>query len=229
MTDIKQISEALVAIDGEGLKTLVQTALDEGLPAKDILNQGLIAAMDIVGEKMENGDMFIPEVLMCAKAMGEAIAILKPHLSADESSASARVVIGTVKGDLHDIGKNLVAMMLQSGGFEVINLGVDVAPETFVDGLRAHQPHVLALSALLTTTMPMLGETIAAVKQSGLRQTVKIVVGGAPVNKEFAVSIGADGYAPDAGGALKLIKSIVNAACRAPQADHANAHLQAAR
>jgi 5-methyltetrahydrofolate--homocysteine methyltransferase len=229
MTDIKQISEALVAIESDRLKTLVQGALDQGLPAKAILDQGLVAAMDIVGEKMEKGDMFIPEVLMCAKAMGEAIAILKPHLSAEESSASARVVIGTVKGDLHDIGKNLVAMMLQSGGFEVVNLGIDVAPEAFVDSLREHQPHVLALSALLTTTMPMLGATIEAVEQSGLRSMVKIVVGGAPVNKEFALSIGADGYAPDAGGALKLFKSMVNSDRSAPQAGKDNAQLQAAQ
>jgi len=229
MTDINQISEALVAIESDRLKTLVQAALDQGLPAKDILNQGLISAMDIVGDRMEKGDMFIPEVLMCAKAMSEAIGILKPHLSAEESSAAARIVIGTVKGDLHDIGKNLVAMMLQSGGFEVINLGVDVAPEAFVDSLREHQPHVLALSALLTTTMPMLGETIAAVKKSDLRSKVKIVVGGAPVNKEFALSIGADGYAPDAGGALKLLKSMVRGDQSASKAENANAHLQAAR
>jgi 5-methyltetrahydrofolate--homocysteine methyltransferase len=166
---------------------------------------------------------------MCAKAMGEAISILKPHLSAEDSSASARIVIGTVKGDLHDIGKNLVAMMLQSGGFEVINLGVDVAPEAFVDSLQEHQPHVLALSALLTTTMPMLGETIEAVKQSGLRSVVKIVVGGAPVSKEFALSIGADGYAPDAGGALKLLKSMVSGDRTEPKAGKADAHLQAAQ
>jgi 5-methyltetrahydrofolate--homocysteine methyltransferase len=208
MTDTEPIREALLAMEGDRLKTLVQEALEQGLPAKDILNRGLIAAMDIVGDKMEKGDMFIPEVLMCARVMGEAIGILKPHLSAEESSASSRVVIGTVKGDLHDIGKNLVAMMLQSGGFEVVNLGIDVAPEAFVESLREHRPHILALSALLTTTMPMLGETIEAVKKSGLRSSVTIVVGGAPVNKEFARSIGADGYAPDAGGALKLLKSI---------------------
>ena len=128
MTDFKDIRNALVAVEVDRLTGLVQSAIDEGLPAKDILNQGLIAAMDIVGEKMEKGDMYIPEVLMCAKAMGEAIGILKPFLSAEESNAAGRIVIGTVKGDLHDIGKNLVAMMLQSGGFEVINLGVDVAP-----------------------------------------------------------------------------------------------------
>jgi len=228
MVDIIAIREALAAIQTDRLNVLVQTAIDQGVPAKDILNQGLIAGMDIVGERMESGDMFIPEVLMCAKAMGEAIAILKPHLSAEESSASARVVIGTVKGDLHDIGKNLVSMMLQSGGFEVINLGVDVAPEAFVDSLRAHQPHILALSALLTTTMPMLGQTIAAVKESGLRAMVKIVVGGAPVNKEFAQSIGADGYAPDAGGALKLLKSMVKGDRTAPKDGNDSAQLQAA-
>jgi 5-methyltetrahydrofolate--homocysteine methyltransferase len=208
MTDFKDIRNALVAVEVDRLTGLVQSAIDEGLPAKDILNQGLIAAMDIVGEKMEKGDMYIPEVLMCAKAMGEAIGILKPFLSAEESNAAGRIVIGTVKGDLHDIGKNLVAMMLQSGGFEVINLGVDVAPETFVESLREHQPHILGLSALLTTTMPMIGETITAIENSGLRSGVKIIVGGAPINRDFATQIGADAYAADAGGALKLVKGM---------------------
>jgi 5-methyltetrahydrofolate--homocysteine methyltransferase len=194
MTDFVEIRDALVAIETDRLWGLVQAGIDQGLPAKDILDHGLIAAMDIVGEKMETGDMFIPEVLMCAKAMGEAIGHLKPLLSADESNAAGRVVIGTVKGDVHDIGKNLVTLMVQGGGFDVVNLGVDVAPETFVESIREHRPHVIGLSALLTTTMPMMRETIEAIEISGLRSKVKIIVGGAPVNQIFAAQIGADGY-----------------------------------
>ena len=206
MVDTAEIRDALIAIDSHRLETLVQAAVDGGMPAGDILNQGLIAAMDIVGERMEKGEMFIPEVLMCAKAMGAAITVLKPMLAAEKAASQGRVLIGTVKGDLHDIGKNLVAMMLKGGGFEVINLGVDVAPETFVESVRAHRPHILALSALLTTTMPMMHETIRALENSGVRETVAVIVGGAPINREFAERIGADGYAADAGGALKLIK-----------------------
>ena len=210
MVDIKAIREALADIQTDRLGALVQSALDQGLPARDILDQGLIAAMDVVGGKMERGDVFIPEVLMCARAMGDAVGLLKPHLSAVESSTVGRIVIGTVKGDLHDIGKNLVAMMLQGGGCEVVDLGIDVAPETFVAAIREHQPHIVGLSALLTTTMPMLGETVAAVEASGLRSGVDIIVGGAPVNPDYAALIGADGYAADAGGALKLVRGLMS-------------------
>ncbi|WP_419658941.1 MtbC: dimethylamine corrinoid protein [Desulfosarcina variabilis str. Montpellier] len=206
MVKITDIHNALIAIDSHRLQTLIQSAIEGGIPAREILKQGLIAAMDVVGERMENGEMFIPEVLMCAKAMESGINILKPYLTAEETESKGRIVIGTVKGDLHDIGKNLVAMMLKGGGYEVINLGVDVTPETFADAVRTHNPHVLALSALLTTTMPMMRETIAAVENSGLRDRVAIIVGGAPVNRAFAEQIGADGYAADAGGALKLLK-----------------------
>ena len=206
MVNTAEIRDALIAIDSRRLEALVQAAVDAGMPAGDILKQGLIAAMDIVGERMEKGEMFIPEVLMCAKAMGAAIAVLRPMLAAEKAEFQGRVLIGTVKGDLHDIGKNLVAMMLTGGGFEVINLGVDVAPETFVENVRTHRPNVLALSALLTTTMPMMHETIRALENSGLRETVAVIVGGAPINRAFVERIGADGYAADAGGALKLIK-----------------------
>jgi 5-methyltetrahydrofolate--homocysteine methyltransferase len=210
MVEIQEIRNALIAIESDHLKELVQSGICQKLSPKEILNQGLIAAMDVVGEKMESGDMFIPEVLMCAKVMSEAVGILSPFLSAEDSGPVGKVLIGTVKGDLHDIGKDLVSMMLESGGFEVVNLGVDVSPETFVERIREHKPGVLGLSALLTTTMPKMGETIAAVKESGLRSGLKIIVGGAPVSKEFAESIGADGYAPDAGGAVKLTKNLLN-------------------
>lgn len=209
MLDSKAIIDALVGCDESKVLKLVQDALDEGVAAKEILNQGLIAGMDIVGEKMENEDMFIPEVLMAAKVMSAAVVILKPLLAAEDMSAMGRVIIGTVKGDLHDIGKNLVAMMLESAGFEVYNLGVDISPDKFVSEVNEKNANMVCLSALLTTTMPMMKQTIDAVVESGLRDRVKIMVGGAPVTKNYANEIGADGYAPDAGSATKLAKALL--------------------
>ncbi|MCG8643190.1 MAG: corrinoid protein [Desulfobacterales bacterium] len=209
MTDFNAMINALVSCDIHKLTGFVNSALAEDTKAGDILNQGLIAGMDIVGEKMEAGDMFIPEVLMAAKAMGECVDILKPLLGDDESAAGACVVIGTVKGDLHDIGKNLVAMMMESAGLEIHNLGVDISPENFVAQIKEKSPQVVCLSALLTTTMPMMKQTIDAIVEAGLRDRVKIMVGGAPVTKAFADEIGADGFASDAGSASKLAKQLV--------------------
>ena len=209
MFDSKAIIDALVGCDEPKVLDLVQNALDEGVEAKEILNQGLIAGMDVVGEKMENEDMFIPEVLMAAKVMSAAVGILKPLLAEEDISAMGRVIIGTVKGDLHDIGKNLVAMMLESAGFEVYNLGVDISPDKFVSEVNEKNANMVCLSALLTTTMPMMKQTIDAVVESGLRDRVKIMVGGAPVTKNYANEIGADGYAPDAGSATKLAKTLL--------------------
>ncbi len=209
MVDFAPITEALIACNREQVMSLVKNALDEGTAAKDILNQGLIAGMDVIGEKMENEEMFIPEVLMAAKIMRGAVEELKPLLSEDEIEARAKVVVGTVKGDLHDIGKNLVAMLLESTGVEVYNLGVDVEPDSFINEVRTKKADFLCLSALLTTTMPMMKETIKAVVESGIRDDVKILVGGAPVTQKFAEEIGADGYAPDAGSASKLVKSML--------------------
>lgn len=209
MFDSKAIIDALVGCDEPKVLDLVQNGLDEGVAAKEILNQGLIAGMDVVGEKMENEDMFIPEVLMAAKVMSAAVGILKPLLAAEDMSAMGRVIIGTVKGDLHDIGKNLVAMMLESAGFEVYNLGVDISPDKFVSEVNEKNANMVCLSALLTTTMPMMKQTIDAVVESGLRDRVKIMVGGAPVTKNYANEIGADGYAPDAGSATKLAKALL--------------------
>jgi len=203
------VTETLISGEEKELIELVNTALDQGLPAKRILDEGLIQGMDIVGERMETGEMFIPEVLRCAKVMSGAVEILKPLLGEKDIIATGRVVIGTVKGDLHDIGKNLVIMMLESAGFEVHDLGVDVPHETFVSAIKEKDADVLGLSALLTTTMNMMKVTIDAVKKSGLRDRVKIMVGGAPVKQEFADKIGADGYAPDAGSAVKLAKTLV--------------------
>ncbi|NOX35133.1 MAG: cobalamin-binding protein [Deltaproteobacteria bacterium] len=210
MADFNAMQDALVHCDQGRLLGLVNTALAEDTPAKDILNQGLIAGMDIVGEKMENGDMFIPEVLMAAKAMGECVDILKPLLGEGEAARGGNVIIGTVKGDLHDIGKNLVGMMMESAGMTVHNLGVDIGPEAFVSQIKEKNARIVCLSALLTTTMPMMKQTIDAITEAGLRDRVKIMVGGAPVTKAFADEIGADGFAPDAGSAARLAKTLVN-------------------
>jgi 5-methyltetrahydrofolate--homocysteine methyltransferase len=164
--------------------------------------------MDIVGEKMESGDMFIPEVLMAAHAMANCVVILKPLLAEGEGSAGASVIIGTVKGDLHDIGKNLVAMMMESAGMQVTNMGVDIPPEDFVSKIKETNAKIVCLSALLTTTMPMMKQTVDAIVEAGLRDQVKIMVGGAPVTQSFADEIGADGFAPDAGSAAKLAKRL---------------------
>jgi len=209
MFDANVMIEKLIAGDEAALVPMVKDALDGGTQAKEILNQGLIAGMDIVGEKMENEDMFIPEVLMAAKAMGACVEILKPLLSEEDNLSRGTVVIGTVKGDLHDIGKNLVAMMLGSAGFEIINLGVDIAPDQFVAGVKDNNANMVCLSALLTTTMPMMKETIDAFSESGIRDQVKILIGGAPVTQAYAEDIGADGFAPDAGAASKLAKSML--------------------
>ncbi len=210
MTDFNAMIDALVACDTAKVVTLVNEALAQNTPAFEILNKGLIAGMDIVGEKMENGDMFIPEVLMAAKAMATCVATLKPLLGEGESVTGASVIIGTVKGDLHDIGKNLVSMMMESAGMEVHNLGVDISPEEFVAQIKEKKAQIVCLSALLTTTMPMMKQTVDAIVESGLRDQVKILIGGAPVTQSFSDEIGADGFAADAGAASKLAKSLVS-------------------
>ena len=209
MTDFNEIKETLVGCDEPKLVQLVNDALEQKIPAVDILNKGLIAGMDIVGEKMENEEMFIPEVLMAAQAMSSCVKVLKPLLSDDDSAGVGTVVIGTVKGDLHDIGKNLVAMMIESGGMTVHNLGVDVSPEQFVEQAKEKNANIICLSALLTTTMPMMKQTIDAVAESDLRDKVKIMIGGAPVTQAFADEIGADGFASDAGSAAKAAKAFM--------------------
>ena len=210
MTAFNAMNEALISCDADKLTVLVEAALTDNVSASDILNQGLIAGMDIVGEKMENGDMFIPEVLMAAQAMGSCLEILKPLLGEDEVAGGTNVLIGTVKGDLHDIGKNLVAMMMESGGMTVHNLGVDIAPEDFVAEIKNKNIQIVCLSALLTTTMPMMKQTVDAIVEAGLREQVKILIGGAPVTQTFADESGADGFAADAGSASKLAKAMYN-------------------
>jgi len=211
MTDFNDIKDALVNLDEQRLLQLVNDALENGTPAGEILNNGLIAGMDIVGEKMENEDMFIPEVLMAAQTMGKGVEILKPLLGEEDVSARGTVVIGTVKGDLHDIGKNLVAMMMESAGLTVHNIGVDIEPAAFISEIKEKGANIVCLSALLTTTMPMMKQTVDAIVESGMRDDVKIMVGGAPVTQAFADEIGADAFAPDAGSAAKTAKALVAA------------------
>lgn len=208
MADFNAMQEALIACDQDKLIGLVNSAVAENVPAVDILNKGLIAGMDIVGEKMESGDMFIPEVLMAAQSMASCVEILKPLLGEGESAQAATVVIGTVKGDLHDIGKNLVAMMLESAGMNVINLGVDIEPAEFVAKIKENNASIVCLSALLTTTMHMMKQTVDAIVEAGIRDNVKILIGGAPVTQAYADEIKADGFAADAGSAAKLAKSL---------------------
>lgn len=186
----------------------VQQNLDDGTPAQEILNHGLIAAMDIVGHKMEQEEMFIPEVLRAAKTMEAGLALLQPHLAVGDMKVSGTVVIGTVKGDLHDIGKNLVAMLLASAGFQVVDAGINVGADTFVEKVKEANADFLGMSALLTTTMPQMQETLKALETAGLRQQVRVLVGGAPVTQGWADQIGADGYASDAGAAIKVAKEL---------------------
>ena len=199
-------------VEGEQPKVAAEKvlqALAGGVPAEEILQQGLVGAMDKVGQLFEEGEFFVPEMLVSARAMQGGLSVLKPHLTGSSSQPSGRVVIGTVKGDLHDIGKNLVGMMLEGAGFEIIDLGVDVSPEKFVEAVKETQAHVLALSALLTTTMQSMKQTVDAVKADGVK--VKVVVGGAPVTEDYAKQIGADGCAADASRAVALVRSLVTA------------------
>ncbi|MBF0527771.1 MAG: corrinoid protein [Deltaproteobacteria bacterium] len=207
MIDFSELMKAIIDGQSEAVTGLVKKALHDGVGADDILNNGLIKGMDIVGEKMQNGDLFIPEVLQSAQCMNASLEILKPLLSTESTVVRGKIVIGTVKGDLHDIGKNLVKMMMESTGFEVTDLGVDVAPEHFIKAIKERNANIVALSALLTTTMPMMKKTIDALVESGLRDKVKVMIGGAPVTQTFADEIGADGFASDAGSASKLAKN----------------------
>jgi len=209
MADFQNMIDTLIEGDEKKLTSLAQSALDEGISAKEILEKGLMAGMDIVGEKMEAEDMFIPEVLKSAKIMSAAIDILRPHLVEGDIRVIGKVIIGTVKGDLHDIGKNLVAMMLESAGFDVYNLGTDVSPDKFIEEVKDKDANMLCLSALLTTTMPMMKTTIDTLAESGIRDQVKVMIGGAPVTQDFADQIGADGYAHDAGSATRLAKALL--------------------
>jgi 5-methyltetrahydrofolate--homocysteine methyltransferase len=208
----ERLSTAVMEGNEERVPKLVQKGLDEGLVPKDILDHGLIVGMNEVGARFKRGDMFVPEVLMAAKAMQAGLTVLRPELIASGAKLIGKIVMGTVKGDLHDIGKNLVGMMCEGAGFEVIDLGFNVDPEKFIQAIKEHQPDIVGMSALLTTTMRAMGHTIKAIEEAGLRDQVKIMVGGAPVDAEFAERIGADGYGSNAPTGTDLAKRLAGAA-----------------
>ena len=212
MADILQeIASNLYDGEDEEVATLVQQALDQGLAPHEILQDGLIAGMDEVGKDFKAGELYVPEVLIAARAMHAGMSVLRPLLTESEVSSAGKYVIGTAKGDLHDIGKNLVKMMLEGAGFETIDLGTDVQPEDFVAAVREHQPKLLGISALLTTTMVQMKATIEALEETELRDSVRVMVGGAPVTAAFAKEIGADAYAPDAATAVDVARSLASA------------------
>jgi 5-methyltetrahydrofolate--homocysteine methyltransferase len=208
----ERLSTAVLEGKEEGIPRLVQKGLDEGLSPKDILDNGLIVGMNEVGARFKRGEMFVPEVLMSAKAMQAGLTVLRPHLAAAGTKLAGKIVLGTVKGDLHDIGKNLVGMMCEGSGFDVIDLGFNVPPEKFIEAIKQHQPDIVGMSALLTTTMRAMGHTIKSIEEAGLRDSVKIMVGGAPVDAEFAERIGADGYGSNAPSAADLAKRLAGLA-----------------
>ena len=208
----ERLATAVLEGKDDRVPKLVQKALDEGLVPKDILDNGLIVGMNEVGARFKRGDMFVPEVLMAARAMQAGLTVLRPELVASGAQLIGTIVMGTVKGDLHDIGKNLVGMMCEGAGFEVIDLGFNVEPEKFIEAIKQHQPNIVGMSALLTTTMRAMGHTINAIEEAGLRDQVKIMVGGAPVDAEFAERIGADGYGSNAPSGADLAKRLAGAA-----------------
>ena len=206
---LKTIYQAILAGDVGSTLRGVQIAMRDQIAADEILNTALIPAMDEVGRLFEEGEFFVPEMLIAARAMQAGLEVLKPRLVDSGVKPMGIVVLGTVKGDLHDIGKNLVAMMMEGAGFEVVDLGIDVSPERFVEAVRTETANIIGLSALLTTTMPAMESTIQAIETAGLRDRVKVIVGGAPVTSDYAAKIGADGYAADASQAARLAKLLV--------------------
>ena len=210
LADYEKMADAVIKGNQDQVVELTEQAVDEGIEPNEIIGKGLINGMNVVGKRFKAGDMFVPEVLMSAKAMKAGMNIVKPLLLEGEMPSEGKVLLGTVSGDLHDIGKNLVGMMMESGGFEIINLGTDIEPEEFAAKVKEHKPDVLGMSALLTTTMLSMRDTIEVLEEEGLRDSVKIMVGGAPVTKEFADEIGADGWAPDAASAKDLAIELIN-------------------
>lgn len=207
---LKKINQCILDGNMEGCQQAVQQAMEAGVSADDILKKGLIPAMTEVGSLFEEGEYFVPEMLVAARAMQSGLDLLKMQLIAEDVEPIGKVVIGTVKGDLHDIGKNLVAIMLEGAGFEIIDLGTDVSTEMFVETVKEKNADIIAISALLTTTMTNMTRVIQAIQEAGLRDTVKILVGGAPVTQTYADQIGADGYAPDASQAARLALTYVS-------------------
>jgi 5-methyltetrahydrofolate--homocysteine methyltransferase len=212
MADLNALAEAIISGKKEDAERITKQALDEGVSPDKVLNEGLIKGMSVVGEKFKNNEFYVPEVLIAARAMKSAMEILRPMLSESGVQPVGKVAIGTVKGDLHDIGKNLVAMMLEGGGFQVIDLGIDVGPEKFIQAVTDQEVQIVAMSALLTTTMPSMKVTIDALKEAGVRDKVKILIGGAPVTQAYADEIGADGYARDAASAVDKARELLGVA-----------------
>ena len=207
MADLKALADAIIKGDQNAAVAITKAALSEGMAAKDILDNGLIAGMDVVGYRFKRNEVYIPEVLISARAMKSATEILEPELAKAGVEPIGKFMIGTVVGDLHDIGKNLVSMMLKGAGFNVVDLGVDITPEVFVEKAKATGAPLIGMSSLLTTTMPALDKTLKAMKAAGI--TAKIMIGGAPVTQGYADKIGADGYAPDAASAVDVAKSLL--------------------
>ncbi len=209
MVDLNNVSEALQRGDAEKVEELVKKALEENLTPKKILEDGLIKGMDIIGTKFKKNEVYVPEVLIAARAMHAGMDILKPKLIESGVKNIGKVAMGTVKGDLHDIGKNLVKMMFEGAGFEVIDLGIDVSVDKFVEAVKEHKPNIIGMSALLTTTMVNMPEVIKALEAAGLRDKVKIMIGGAPITQNYADQIGADGCSPDAASAVDKAKTFI--------------------
>ncbi|MBC7333070.1 MAG: corrinoid protein [Actinobacteria bacterium] len=210
MAKYQDLADAIIRGDNVASKELAQKLVDQGVDPVEILNEGLFPGMDVVGKKFKANEMYIPEVLIAARAMHAAMDVLKPLLTQTGVPTKGVVVLGTVQGDLHDIGKNLVGMMLEGGGFTVVDLGVDVPAERFVEEVKKNKAQILGLSALLTTTMPAMKDVIEAIRANGEAKTTKVMVGGAPLTQEYADSIGADGYAPDASSAVDLANELLS-------------------
>jgi len=212
MPDLKQLYESVVNGDAKATQAITQQALADGVDPLKLVNDYMVPAMDEVGRRFEANEYFVPELLISARAMKAALELIRPLLTARGDQPLGRVAIGTVKGDLHDIGKNLVGSLLEGGGFEVIDLGVNVTPEKFISTIQEKNANIIAMSALLTTTMPSMKTTIDALKQAGVREKVKVLIGGAPITQKYADEIGADGYSENAVGAVALAKKAVTVA-----------------
>jgi len=209
MADLQAIAENVIKGQAPKVEELVNQALEESVSVRDILHEGLIAGMNVVGEKFKNNEFYVPEVLIAARAMKKGMELIRPGLIEEKVEPLGKAAIGTVKGDLHDIGKNLVAMMLEGAGFEVIDLGIDVSPDKFIGAVKEQGAQLICMSALLTTTMPSMQTTVEAVKEAGLADSIRVMIGGAPVTQAYADQIGANGYAPDAASAADKAKELV--------------------
>ncbi|MBN2030271.1 corrinoid protein [bacterium] len=206
---LEQIAEKLIEGDANSVAALTRNAIDQHIEASDVLNKGLLSGMDVVGKRFKKNEFFIPEVMIAAKAMKSGMEIIKPLLAAAKIKARGKVVLCTVKGDLHDIGKNIVSMMLEGAGYDIVDLGADVTKEVILEQIKAHQPDVLGLSALLTTTMGYMKEVIEALDRANLRQQIKVIIGGAPVTQTYSEEIHADGYGPDAVSAVDQVNRLL--------------------